>query len=170
MKFEFIYEKHFRPLVYFCNKYLDDLDESKDVAQEVFLKLHFSKINLSEESAVKTFLYKTAKNRCLNIIRHSRVIDRNSILLKEETESYFESQIVDAETSFIIYSAVNKLPEQKKTAIKMYSQGMTYEDIAISMGLSQNTVKTHIQVGFNRLRELLKEKSNMIFYLFFKKL
>ena len=58
------------------------------------------------------------------------------------------------------------LPEkQREVLMKCFVEGQTYKDVADEMGISVNSVKTHISRGLKFLRNELKEEMVMLFLL-----
>ena len=49
--------------------------------------------------------------------------------------------------------------------MKCFVEGQTYKDVADEMGISVNSVKTHISRGLKFLRNELKEEMVMLFLL-----
>lgn len=56
--------------------------------------------------------------------------------------------------------AVHRLPERIRAAVVLhYMAGLTVEETAGAMGVSQNTVKTQLRIGLDKLREVLDAAS-----------
>lgn len=48
------YNKLYIPLVAFCNKYLDDIEKSKNISQDCFVKLYVSKLEFDNLPSLRT--------------------------------------------------------------------------------------------------------------------
>lgn len=68
-EFEAVYNRHKTAIYNFCRRMLNDGDEAKDVVQEVFVKFFQSTARFDGEVSVKVWLFRSARNRCLNMIR-----------------------------------------------------------------------------------------------------
>lgn len=68
-QFEVVYNRHKAGVYNFCLRMLNNSDEAKDVVQEVFMRLFESPAKFDGEQCVKVWLFKSARNRCLNVIR-----------------------------------------------------------------------------------------------------
>lgn len=93
-EFKGFYKSLFPPLCFFANKYLNDLDTSKDVVQEVFMKILDNQITFQSERAIKSYLYTAVKNKCVNLI-NSKYYGKTDYSLADiaylSTEEFFYS-------------------------------------------------------------------------------
>ncbi|WP_417371696.1 sigma factor [Gelidibacter japonicus] len=60
-------------LCLFANKYLGDLKVSKDIVQDVFIKIWEDKIEFHNEITTKSYLYTSVKNKSLDYLKSKRV-------------------------------------------------------------------------------------------------
>ncbi|WP_262707319.1 RNA polymerase sigma-70 factor [Flagellimonas marinaquae] len=169
-EFNRIYEKTYTPLCLFANHFLEDLETSKDVVQEVFVKIWEDKIEFINENTIKSYLYTSVRNRSLDYLRsnsYRKTFPLTTKKLKElETEPFFLREIVVVETSDIIENAINTLPEKCAKIIRLSAKGLTNANIAEKLGLSVNTVKTQKKIAFKRLKPILKEHFFLITFFF----
>lgn len=157
--FELIFNKHYGALCYFSNDFLQDRDAAEDVVSEVFIKLWTMRDDFENMRAIKSFLYVSAKNACLNHLRRNRIIDshkRNVIpdLLLEEQDDVVMGKIFEAEVLREVYNTIESLPTQCRRVLRLSLQGLSTEDIATTMGLSAQTVR-NTKV---RATEMLKKR------------
>ena len=157
--FELIFNKHYAALCYFANDFLLDRDAAEDVVSEVFIKLWTMRDDFENVRAIKSFLYVSAKNACLNYIRRSRIIDTHKRkvipdLLLEEQNDIVMSKIFEAEVLREVFSTIESLPTQCRRVLRLSLQGLSTEDIATTMGLSAQTVR-NTKV---RATEMLKKR------------
>ena len=64
-----LFEKLYSSLCLFANKYLDNLELSRDIVQDVFIKIWEDKIEFNDENTIKSYLYTSVKNRCLYYLK-----------------------------------------------------------------------------------------------------
>lgn len=100
--FEMVFDKHYAALCYFANSFVGDWDESEDIVAAVFIKLWELKDSFPNLRAVKSFLYVSVKNACLNHIRRGRIIRvyQNGVLpalQQEEQDDHVLGKIFEAE-------------------------------------------------------------------------
>ena len=85
--FKELYTDHFQAVWGFCNSYLKDKEQAMDATQEAFFKL-YERLNDSytKQNAV-AFIYITAKNICMDILRRNKFTIEDAEKLKEELPS-----------------------------------------------------------------------------------
>ncbi|MCG8501814.1 MAG: sigma-70 family RNA polymerase sigma factor [Firmicutes bacterium] len=158
-QFKIIFDDYFEIIVRFILKYVDnDLKIAQDIAQEGFIELWNSEISLLNDTHCKGFLYLTSKNKALNVIKHQRV--KKAYLNNYhdfESERFYQNQVIEEETRFLVHKAINKLPEQSKKVILLRLEGYKQEDIAKELNISIDTVKYHRKQAYRMLRKSLKD-------------
>ncbi|UOB16681.1 RNA polymerase sigma-70 factor [Abyssalbus ytuae] len=149
-------------LCVFANGYLNNLPAAKDVVQEVFIKMWENKTTFKNINAVKPYLYKAVKNRCLDLLKSKRVRVMDNEVEVEELEiiasdSYFYREVLLAETTTIITNAVNNLPPKCSEIINLSLRNYSNQEIADILSLSVHTVKAQKKIAYQKLRPMLKE-------------
>jgi len=64
-------------LVVFAQRFLDSREDAEDIVQNVFLKLYEKFESGQSTVIIKTYLYNSVRNDCLNFIRHQKVKNSN---------------------------------------------------------------------------------------------
>ena len=73
--FKKIFVTYYARIVYFAFQIMGDREGAEDIAQDTFVNFWNQKENVSQhEIAIKNYLYLTAKNLCLNQIRHNNIV------------------------------------------------------------------------------------------------
>ena len=162
--FEIIFNKHYGALCYFAYEFLGERDASEDVVTDVYVKLWMIRDDFDHLRAIKSFLYVSVRNACLNYLRRGRMIDahKKSLvpdLLLEEQNDYVMGKIFEAEVIREIHESIESLPPQCRRVLRLTLQGMTTEDIALTMGLSQQTVRNTKVRATEALRKRLAENA-----------
>ena len=156
-----LFNSMYKPLCLFANKYLESLDDSKDIVQDVFVKIWENKIVFKDEHATKSYLYTSIKNKCLDKLKSKSYKSTDFLatinLEKIESEHLFLSEIVITETSIIIENAISTLPNKCAKIIRMSLKGLANFEIADELDISINTVKAQKKIAYKRLKPLLEE-------------
>ena len=102
-----LFYEYFQPLCYFANKYLKDLDLSKDLVQGVFTHLFEKRESLQIHSSLKSYLFQTVANRSLNELKSAKIHARHEEDIKHSLEnSYQEDEMetmeLEAKINFLI--------------------------------------------------------------------
>src|SRR5690606_2079450 len=109
--------------------------------------------------STKVFLYKTVKHRCLNYIKHLAVknVYAERKILERYDDNLFDRNYIKEETIRLIYEAIESLPTAAKNIIDLSLKGLKIEEIAQTLNISVNTVKTHKKTAYKILRIKLKD-------------
>ena len=157
--FQLLFDTYYVKLVVFANKYLDDLDNSRDIVQEFFLNLYESRHSFTIHSSVKSYLYSSVKNRCLNQLRSEevRVKHRKEIQhIENGSDPDIEGQIDANELEAKIFGIVSALPQQcQRIFVMSRIDGQRNSDIAEELKISIRTVETQISKALKVLRTKL---------------
>ena len=155
--FKKLFNTYYSDLVGFTASIIYDEDEAVDIVQEIFYHLwdHAEEINIT--TSLKHYLFTAARNKALNLIKHYRIRDkhengiREAFLMAGEADSGLNEERLD-----MLMKAVEDLPPQMKKVITLkVSSGKQYSEIAEDLGLSINTVKTHMKRAMDILRKNL---------------
>ena len=154
-----IFENLYPQLCVFAYKYLNNFETSKDVVQDVFLKVWKDKPAFQNENHTIGFFYKSVKNKCLNYLKskHYKVTEPYELARLEayETEEFFISEAIVIETTIVIENAIKTLPDKAAQVIRLSIKDYTNNEIAKTLSISIKTVKDHKKVAYRKLRKLL---------------
>jgi len=135
---------------------LNSPDMIDDISQEVFISVFKKLDRFRFESQFTTWLYRITINKCRD---HLRKVKIRSILspfsASEEELSYSSSNLHDdTEIQEIVRKAVAQLPIKLRTPLILKDfEGLSYQEIAESIGVEVGTIKSRIF----RAREALKK-------------
>ncbi|HLT23569.1 MAG TPA: sigma-70 family RNA polymerase sigma factor [Ignavibacteria bacterium] len=155
-------------LVNFLFRYTGSRDEAEDLAQDTFLKLYRSKHLYKEIAKFSTWFYTIAINIAkTNLRKKSR---KSAISISDfdpDNEKDFDlpADVISPDDSanasienYYIQKAINSLGDKFKEVIVLRDiQDLEYEEIAKITGLPLGTVKSRINRGRERLKELLSD-------------
>lgn len=156
--FHWLYGKYAAVLRYFAAKYISDPDTVEDVVQDAFVNLWERRKGFESEVSIKSWLYKSVRNDCLNVLRHQQVHQKYSLYEqdKDHSESFLD-HVFEAEVFKILLSVFNELPPACRQVYKMSLEGMKHEEIARKLNISVNTVKKHKNNANHFLQSRLKD-------------
>ena len=151
--FKMIYDTHFDDLRRYLIYRSGDQDLSKDIAQNVFMKVWTKKIEIASGN-IKSLLFKMATDEFISHIRKKKVEKEytESIDLKLIREPDNNDDLLEKKVLF--QKALNQLPEKQKTAFLMNKmQGLTYKEIAEILNLSQKAIEKRIGLAIKALKQ-----------------
>lgn len=122
------------------------------------------------ENTIKTYLYTCVKYKAFNRIKKLNIIDRHQDQLKEAYLNTMDFEAMpDEAIKDKIRRILNDCPPQMRKVLEYHSfYGWKYKEIAEELGISVNSVKTHIQRAYKRFRAEFKTDYSpavMIWYL-----
>ena len=148
-----IYDAHFDDLRRYLIYRSGDQDLSKDIAQNVFMKVWTKKIEIASGN-IKSLLFKMATEEFISHIRKKKVEKEytESIDLKLIREPDNNDDLLEKKVLF--QKALNQLPEKQKTAFLMNKmQGLTHKEIAEILNLSQKAIEKRIGLALKALKQ-----------------
>ena len=155
--FKKIFEDYYRPLCGFSRRFITDAEICDDIVQESFLALWNKRTEIESYNVIKSYLYASVRNACLNYLRHENVKQKSEEEIKTlSSDWYAEDSIVEEEVHSQIYEAIKELPPQSRNIIVMTMNGFTNPEMAEELGVSINTIKTLKKRGYTFLRGKLK--------------
>ncbi|SDX31994.1 RNA polymerase sigma-70 factor [Aequorivita viscosa] len=164
-----LFDALYPPLCLFANKYLNDMDTSKDVVQEVFIKIWEKQPIFTNHNTTKAYFYTTVKNHCLNYLKskHYKTIDKAATIDLSilKTEDYFFSEIVTAETYAQLYKAIETLPKKSAKVITLSLNKYTTNEIAEELNITPSTVRTQKSLAYQKLKGLLTPLKYLLSFL-----
>jgi len=167
--FEVFFKENYRPLVYFVNKIIKDVDAAEDLVQDVFIKFLGRQSDFDKEIAARSFLYIAVRNASLNYLRqiqnHKRILAANE--MKEAEESFALQTIIKSEALNEVYKAINGLPGGCQKIFRLgYLDGLSNQEIADHLSISINTVKTQKARALQLLRLKIRPELFALLTLF----
>lgn len=155
-RIEELFREHYSILTAYANKFLSDLDDSREIVQEVFVHLFDNREKIKIHTSAKAHLFTSVRNSCLNTIRqrkthstHHENIKYLSSSLSPEADKILEQTELEHE----LFKIIDELPEQCQRIFKLNRlEGFTNQEIADQLGISKRTVETQISKALKTLR------------------
>lgn len=133
-----------RELVFFAIGIIKVRELAEEIVEDSFLKVWNRKESFQHENQIKSFLYTTVKNACLDFIKSPKnksFEDISSITELIPSEDNLEANLIYSELLGLLYAEVNKLPEkQRKVFYMSYIEGLSTDEISNELGISYNAV------------------------------
>ncbi|MEZ7901704.1 MAG: RNA polymerase sigma factor [Flavobacteriales bacterium] len=151
----------FSQLVYNLSlSYLQNIEDSKEATQDVFVKIHTKLEGFNNKSSLKTWIYRITINHCLDVIKSKN--RKYRLFFTRENEDYDSkdfnhpgAKLESKEEMEKIFREINKLPEKQKTALILKTiEGIPQKEIATVMKMNEKAVESLL----TRARKKLKEK------------
>ena len=152
-----LFNESYTPLVRFAEGILFDAQLSQDIVQDLFIHIWENAESIEITSSIKGYLFQSVRNRCLNKIKSLHIHDKNNLLYLEGIlNSEDVNLIIESDESEKIQKTLTFLPDQMRKIFKMkYLENKKQKEIAKSLSISENTVKTHLTRAKAKLRSIL---------------
>jgi RNA polymerase sigma-70 factor, ECF subfamily len=156
--FETLVKRYEDRLLAFAYRHTNDEDAARDIVQETFIRVynHINSFDLSKPFS--PWVYKITKNLSLDVIRKGR----HTAILDWEVEDTHESvitRIIKSEQITALWSAIKTLPEMYKAPlVGFYFANLSIGELANTMNMSENTIKTRLRRAKGYLRTELGRK------------
>jgi RNA polymerase sigma-70 factor (family 1) len=154
--YELLFKEYYKVLTIFASKYIKDIEESKELVQELFVHIYEKRENLDINSSLKSYLFRSVHNRSINLINAKKIREKyaehysNTTDLKQNT---IEQDVNASELESALHSAINDLPPKCRAIFKMNRfDGLSNHEIAEKLTLSKRTVETQISKALKILR------------------
>jgi RNA polymerase sigma factor (sigma-70 family) len=142
--FEMIVDRYQGRLLGFCRQMLGSTEDAEDVLQEVFVNAYRAMLADEREINLRPWLYRIARNRCLNHLRKPSADAQESMDMVPEVDAASTAEKVHNREEFRqIIADVNKLPETQRSALLLREMdALSYEEIADAMETTVPSVKS----------------------------
>ena len=173
--FRCLYERYFsRTRLFFVRKKLSP-DDALELTQEVFFSVYQSIESLRQGSDFEAWLYRIALNAFRNHLEKGKAGKRAAVMVELDSDSRDEENLlekiaadvmspleglIETERERYFRRALNELPEQmRKVFYFKIVREMTSAEISSALGISVNTVKSHVFQARQKLQKRLTEES-----------
>ncbi len=166
--FEILFHKYYGILCSFAFKLIHDDVAAEEIVQDFFVKLWEKREQISIETSVKNYFFRSVKNLCINFIQHNKTKIAYTQKLLSELENNFSDENNYPEPGLYekIEESINYLPEKRREIFRLSRQeGLKYHEIAQKLNISIKTVETQMSLAIKTLRDKLKNYTT--FFSFF---
>lgn len=157
-----MYMRFEKPLLFEANRLLGSVEEAKDVVQDFFIDFFEKQRYKNIHTNLKGYLFMSIRYNCMVILKRQKSLHKSLQDYRNSQEEPMVHLEEEQEPSIydIIDNKVNEvlkyMPAQRSKAFQLYVlQGLKRKEVANVMGLSDNTVKTHLATAIKTLREKL---------------
>lgn len=161
-----LYNEQYKPLCYFAQRFVFDLDTAREIVQDVFVRIWEKRDSLPVEIPLKNYLFTSVRNKCLDYLKHLKIESEfEKMRIKEVQESDTLSLnpvedpldgLVTEELENAIKGAIEDLPDKCREIFELSRyKGLKYREIAVALNISVKTVETQMSRALKSLREKL---------------
>lgn len=150
----------FFPLVFFVNRYVQDIPTAEDLAMDAMTELLVHKHRYNFKVSLKTYVFMLGKSRALNYLKHRNRLGETELdeaALAEEDE--LEQRALASDRKRTVNAALAKLPEDMRMVVHLiYFEELSYEETAKVMKKNRKQVDNLLYRAKKELRAILGEE------------
>lgn len=167
--FEEVYREYYIPLCYYCLRYVETLEDSEEIVQDLFVKIWERRTELEINTSIKAYLYRSVQNYALNFLSKKKTQDRYLMIHSRQIHDDFDSdnnELIEEELRLLLKHAILKLPEKRRRIFELSRfDGMKYSSIAEKLSISVKTVESQMTKALKYLRIVLKDYTPIIVFI-----
>jgi RNA polymerase sigma-70 factor (ECF subfamily) len=170
--FQELVERNHARVIGLVYRFVGDATDAEDLAQEVFLRIYRARLSYKPTAKFSTWMFRITANVSLNALR-SRASRRDDVSIDQLADGHEgpraildpdaftpDHQMHQEELQTQVRNAIGTLPEKQQIAVVLNKyEGMSYADIARTIGCSTMAVKSLLA----RARDNLKDR--LLLYL-----
>lgn len=159
--FDEIMEELFHSLVFFVDRYVQDIHTAEDIAIDTFSDLIVHRRRYNFKVTLKTYVFMLARSRALDHIKHRKVltfVELSQADNRADEHQHLEDIVLADERRRAVNAAVASLTQDKRIVIHLiYFEGMTYDEAAKVMKKTRKQVDNLLYRAKKELRIILGE-------------
>jgi RNA polymerase sigma-70 factor, ECF subfamily len=160
--FEALVRRHQTTLYNFCLRMLGQPDDAADVAQETFVQLYSHLGRLDEQEPLAPWLFRVARNRCIDLIRRRRTVPlqlpdesgEGGLTLEPADDDPLPDEMAErADLQRLLSAAIAELPPAYAEVVALrYAGDRSFAEIALILDVDEGAAR----VRFHRAKGLLR--------------
>ncbi len=153
-------KRHEKALYGYTLRMTGNPSDAMDLMQETFLAVCRNLPDFRHQSTFKTWMFSLAYYRCMDFYRRKKLAlaeDQEPDAIEDQEQTFCPTEnLQQLQTQQGLIDAVAKLTAEQKQIVEMkIFQQQTFDDVAMQLGLSTNTVKSRFYAAINRLKTII---------------
>jgi RNA polymerase sigma-70 factor (ECF subfamily) len=156
--FELLMRQHERLVLATALRLTGNMEDAKDVSQEVFLRLYRNLAKVKTPGALPSWLYRVTVNVCHDLRRRRPVsapVEMAEEVATPETDP--QTGLAEAERRRVLELSLRQLSEKERAALVLRDlEGLSTEEVAQALGSSQATVRSQISKARAKVHDFVE--------------
>ncbi len=151
-EFEIIVRENSQRVFLIALSFTKNKTDAEDIMQNVFLKLWKNKKDFNDNAHIVKWLTVVTSNECKNLLKYY------ARRMTQSLDNVGEEYSFDNDYDYDLFNAVMKLPPKLSLVIHLfYYEDLSINEISQSIKISEGAVKTRLNRGREKLKEMLGE-------------
>jgi RNA polymerase sigma-70 factor (ECF subfamily) len=166
----YLLDKYHRKLYAYAISLIDNHAQAQDIVQNVLIKTWQSRKTLNSKYSIQSFLYKSIYNEFVNTYKK----DKATMILQMKYYEFLYEEVEKTDEKNLeklvnlINKEIDKLPPKCKQIFSLSKkEGLTNVEISEYLNISIKTVEVQITIAYNKLRDKLGDKLELLLLVFF---
>jgi RNA polymerase sigma-70 factor (ECF subfamily) len=159
--FDYIFNYYYSSLCAFSMQYLHERNFAEDLVQDFFVNLWLEAPRLQINSSLKSYLFTSVKNRCLDSEKHRKVTEKYKAFILfavENEDNSFDHYFAESELRQAIEKCMSKLSPRCREIFELSRlTGLSNQEISEKLKISKRTVELQISNSLKIFRKELVE-------------
>lgn len=160
VSFDTLFRKYYEALCRFSYAICLSQENAEECVQEMFVHLWEKAPVIKIETSVKAYLYASVRNYTLNAIQKQQTeLHYINEYTQQQQYEQEEEKLSNEDISCLIQSGIDVLPDKcREIFILCKQEGLTYDELATYLNISEKTVDNQMGIALRKLREFLRPK------------
>ncbi len=154
MAFRHLFDRYYMSLCIYSVQLTDSFELSEDLVQDVLLRFWEKRVFENISINLRNYLYTAVRNEALQYLRREHMLSTEQLTgveLSIPEDEYSEDELLELKERLKV--ALEKLPPQEYLVVKsVILENRKYKEAAEYLGISVNTLKTHLSRALRHLR------------------
>ena len=167
LAYEALVERYHRPIYHFAYRLLGRAEDAEDATQDVFIQA-YAALPRARDVPLRPWIYRIARNRCLDLLKRQRAVVFSALAAAEDDEAGIpdvpdadplpDELAERADLQRLLGAAIDALaPAYREVVALRYAADLALGEIAVVLGMPENSVKTRFQRATAMLRVALRD-------------
>ncbi len=160
--FKVLYDEYYKALVLYAVNFVGRTNVAEDIVQELFVTIWEKQLMFLSFTSFRVYLYNAVRNAALDYLKHQDVEAKYIEYLSESFREIDDSdELMEEEVRRLLYKEIDRLAPQMRKIFLMYMEGKKNEEIARTLNVSTETIKTQRK----RALKLLKSRLGSLYFV-----
>ncbi|MFT3903796.1 MAG: sigma-70 family RNA polymerase sigma factor [Niabella sp.] len=158
-----LYLHFYTPLHRFAIAFLGEPEMSEELVSDVMIRIWLMEEKLSNIERLDLYLFKSVRNAALACMKQKRpaIEYTDDSYMDHAGDFTADAKVNMNEICGRIEAEVQRLPPQSQLVFRLVKdEGLSYKEVQSVLGVTNNTIKTHIRIALKRIRTALEDFMN----------